>query len=203
VADLQHIQEVLEAHEPDVIDDARSRAAVAIVLRPPLRRAEGPRVLLIRRAVAPGDPWSGHVAFPGGRVDPSDGGPRRAAEREVREEVGLDLAGAERLGRLDDLAGRTIPIVVSAFVYGLAEVPPLRFSREVVAASWVPFSDLLDPKRHVTERFDYQGHALDVPAIETGIGAGPPLWGLTYRFLELFFRKLDHPLPEMPWRDDL
>ena len=203
MVDLQHIKNVLDAHEPALVDDARSRAAVALVLRPPRRTAEGPRVLLIRRAIVEGDPWSGHVAFPGGRVDPADGGPRHTAEREAAEEVGLDLASAERLGRLDDLAGRSIPIVVSAFVYGLAEAPPLHFSREVVAASWVPFSDLLDPARHVSERFDYQGHVLEVPAIDTGIGPGPPLWGLTYRFLELFLGMLDHPLPEMPWRDDL
>ena len=42
------------------------------------------------------------AAFLTGRVDAADGGPRHAAEREVREEVGLDLSGAQRLGRLDD-----------------------------------------------------------------------------------------------------
>ena len=115
----------------------------------------------------------------------------------------LYMAAAEPLGRLDDLAGRTIPIVVSAFVYGIEHEPPLTLSHEVVAAAWVSFSELLDPARHVTECFDYQGHRLEVPAIETGIGEGPPLWGLTYRFLELLFRRLDHPLPEMPWREDL
>lgn len=203
MTDLQHIREVLCARDPALCDDDRARAAVAVVLRPPQRTSEGPGVLLIRRARSHGDPWSGHVAFPGGRVDAADAGPRHAAEREALEEVGIDLTAAERLGRLDDLEGRAIPIVVSAFVYAIEGEPELSLSHEVVAADWVPFSTLLDPGRHSTEQFDYQGHALEVPAIRTGIGAGPPLWGLTYRFLELLFRRLGHPLPEMPWRDDL
>jgi len=173
------------------------------VLRPAQRPSEGPRVLLIRRARAEGDPWSGHVAFPGGRVDPSDGGLQPAAERETREEVGLDLSGAEPLGRLDDLAGRATPIVVSAFVYALEVEPPLRFSHEVADAAWVPFSRLLDPTHHRVESFDYHGHPLEVPAIDAGVGSGPPLWGLTYRFLELLLGRLGHPLPVMPWREDL
>jgi 8-oxo-dGTP pyrophosphatase MutT (NUDIX family) len=203
VTDLQHIRSVLSAYDPELVDDARSRAAVAVVLRPMETAAEGPGVLLIRRSRSDGDPWSGHVAFPGGRVDPADPGPRHTAERETLEEVGLDLSSAERLGRLDDLAGRSIPIVVSAFVYAIASAPVLGSSHEVAAAGWVPLADLLDPARHVTESFDYQGLTLEVPAIETGIGTGPPLWGLTYRFLELLLGRLGHPLPEMPWRDDL
>jgi 8-oxo-dGTP pyrophosphatase MutT (NUDIX family) len=203
VTDLENIRDRLSAHEPALNEDVQSRAAVALVLLPPLQPTAGPRVLLIRRSRAEGDPWSGHLAFPGGRVDPSDGGPQHAAERETLEEVALDLSAAECLGRLDDLAGRAIPIVVSAFVYALEGEPALEFSHEVAAAGWVSFADLLDPARHVTERFDYQRHELEVPAIALGIGDGPPLWGLTYRFLELFLARLGAPLPEMPWREDL
>ncbi|MGI9592761.1 MAG: NUDIX hydrolase [Myxococcota bacterium] len=203
MTDLQHIRDVLAAHDPMLTEQAAPRAAVAVVLRPARRASEGPRVLLIRRARADGDPWSGQVAFPGGRVAPSDDSLRTAAERETREEVGLDLAPAEHLGRLDDLAGRTIPIVVSAFVYALEDEPPLHFSHEVDAAAWIPFSLLLDPAHHVVEHFEYRGLSLEVPAIETGLGDGPPLWGLTYRFLELLLGSVGHPLPAMPWREDL
>lgn len=203
MTDLQHIRNVLSAREPDLVVDTRSRAAVAVVLRPMETAAEGPGVLLIRRSHSDEDPWSGHVAFPGGRAAPSDSGPRHTAERETLEEVGLDLSSAEQLGRLDDLAGRAIPIVISAFVYAIESAPVLGSSHEVAAAGWVPLADLLDPARHTTETFDYQGHTLEVPAIETAIGSGPPLWGLTYRFLELLLGRLGHPLPEMPWRDDL
>jgi 8-oxo-dGTP pyrophosphatase MutT (NUDIX family) len=88
-----------------------------------------PEVLLIERARREGDPWSGHMAFPGGRVEISDESVQRAAERETFEEVGIDLAGAELLGRLDDLegrdSGRTLPLVISAFVYHVHEPAPI------------------------------------------------------------------------------
>src|SRR5262249_28795811 len=74
------------------------------------------------------DPWSGHMAFPGGRVDPGDADARAAAERETLEELGLSLEGAERLGQLDDLnAGIRLvaPLVLSAFVYRLDARAPL------------------------------------------------------------------------------
>lgn len=200
MVDLEHIRTVLAAREPALQADARMRASVAVVLH---AAADGPRVLLIRRARVPGDPWSGDVAFPGGRVDAADRSSRHTAERETREEVGLDLAAGDYLGRLDDLQGRAIPIVVSGFVYALAREPRLTLSHEVRAARWVSFSELLDPARHSTETFDYQGHALEVPAIDVEAGEGPPLWGLTYRFLELFLRELGHTLPVMPWREDL
>ncbi len=203
MTDLQHIRAVLAAHPPELIPDAQGRAAVAVVLRPPRLADEGPSVLLIRRSRTDGDPWSGHVAFPGGRADPTDRGPQQTAERETLEEVGLDLSTTERLGHLDDLAGRAGPIVVSAFVYLLVTPPALTFSNEVEAADWLSFSELLDPARQVTEHFDYQGQALEVPAIEIRVGSGPPLWGLTYRFLELLLGHLGHPLPEMSWREGL
>jgi len=60
---------------------------------------------------------------PGGRVAPGDGDPRRTAEREAGEELALDLAAADYLGRLDDQYGATLPILVSCFVY--AARPPV------------------------------------------------------------------------------
>ena len=78
------------------------RARVAIALHEGGGSLE---LLFIERASRDGDPWSGHMAFPGGRVDDTDLGPRAAAERETLEEVGLSLAGAELLGQLDDIHG--------------------------------------------------------------------------------------------------
>src|SRR5437868_134308 len=80
---------------------APRRAAVAAVLR---QGEIEPEVLFIHRAEHPLDPWSGHMAFPGGRVEPQDASEQAAAERETEEEVGLRLAeAAVRAGRLNDL----------------------------------------------------------------------------------------------------
>ena len=83
--EIEKARRALAAHRP-VARAAPARAAVAMVLRPAAGGAS--EVLLIERAEKPGDPWSGHMAFPGGRLDPSDPDPRFTAERETFEEVG-------------------------------------------------------------------------------------------------------------------
>lgn len=197
---LPVIRTALARHAPALVASGSMNAAVAVTLAPDAR---GTSLLLIRRAEREGDPWSGHLSFPGGRMDPSDASLRHAALRETREEVGVDLTGAEPLGQLDDLQGVAVPIVVSAFVYALEAPRLLVLSDEVREAFWVPLDDLLDSARHVTKTFDYQGQALELPAIELGDGGGPPLWGLTYHFLEQFFQLAGRRLPETPWREEL
>jgi 8-oxo-dGTP pyrophosphatase MutT (NUDIX family) len=176
--------------------DGRRRAAVAMVLRP---AADGPEVLFIERAQRRGDPWSGHMAFPGGRIEPGDPHVRFTAERETREEVGVDLAGAETLGRLDDLQGHRAAgatgLVISAFVYHLPSTPPLVLNHEVREAFWFPLRALREPERRVE---------LPIPQLAgvryPGVVVGEPdrhvVWGLTYRFLEVFFQAVRKPLPQ-------
>ena len=130
------------------------------------------------------------MAFPGGRIDLADATARSAAERETLEEVGLSLGGAERLGRLDDLeglkgGGLSAGIVISAFVYHHQSPGPLRANYEVEEAFWVSLSVLSDPARRVEYR-----HPLLGAEIYPGILVGDPdrhvVWGLTYRFVEIF-----------------
>ena len=197
---IRELRRVLATHEPVLHEPGDMNAAVAVTLREDGGETE---LLLIRRAERKGDPWSGHLSFPGGRIDPVDASLRHAAERETLEEVGLDLRGAECLGQLDDLRGVAVPIVVSAFVYRVEQPSEFVCSEEVREAFWVSLAELLDSARHVTETFEYQGNALELPAIELGDGGGPPLWGLTYHFLEQFFTLAGRGLPPTPWREDL
>ena len=162
-------------------------------------REDGAEVLLIERARGAGDPWSGHMAFPGGRVERADAGVREAAERETFEEVGIALADAELLGRLDDLegrhAGRAVPLVISAFVYHARDPGPVAPSPEVEEALWVPVSALADPERHVDYAYPPAGGAR-YPGIVVGDPERHVVWGLTYRFLEIFFQAVERPLPD-------
>jgi len=160
-------------------------------------------LLMIQRAENEDDHWSGHIAFPGGRVDAADEGPRAAAEREVSEEIGVALRADDRLGRLDDLRGSSQAILVSGFVYGLQEAPPLTLSHEVADVFWMKLSDFLDARRHVRRQFQYLEHTLELPAIRVLDVDDPVLWGLSYRFFELFMRLIERPIPPMPWRSDL
>lgn len=50
-----------------------------------------PEILFIKRVSHAGDRWAGHIAFPGGKKEPSDVDDQAAAVRETKEEVGLDL----------------------------------------------------------------------------------------------------------------
>ena len=193
---LAEIREALFCHRPTVVDAApEDRAEVAIVLRD---NAESLELLLIERAMRDGDPWSGHMAFPGGRVCGVDAIPRAAAERETLEEVGLSLRGAESLGRLDDLHGfqsATRQLVISAFVFHVVDPDPLTPNHEVEEAFWFPLDALLDSERYVDHRVEHRS-GTNAPGILVGEPGRHVVWGLTYRFLEDFLQILGHPLPQ-------
>ncbi|MFP6623773.1 MAG: CoA pyrophosphatase [Myxococcota bacterium] len=190
----------ISRYQPILVDgEDRVRAAVAVVLRGQDDQAE---VLFIERASRTGDPWSGHMAFPGGRLDPSDASTREAAERETLEEVGVCLAGGSYLGRLDDLEGRperNDRMVVSAYVYHMADPEPLRLNHEVREAFWFPVSELLASERHVTyPHATYGGKQL--PGILVGVPGRHIVWGLTYRFVDVLLSAVGTPLPNK-WMD--
>ena len=183
---LKDVRRAMAVHRPRLISgDDRSHAAVAIVLH---ENAGGLRLLFIERSEREGDPWSGHIAFPGGRIEAADRGPRAAAERETVEEIGLDLRPAEYLGRLDDITGATLPVLVSGFVYNVAHPGRFEPNSEVREVFWIPVGALLDSKRHVQHSFRYHGTEHLHPAIDL-LGPGRPvLWGLTYRFVVQFLQ---------------
>jgi 8-oxo-dGTP pyrophosphatase MutT (NUDIX family) len=181
-------------------DEVKTRASVSLILR---EEEGGLSLFFIRRAESEADHWSGHIAFPGGRVDPGDPGPRETAERETLEEVGLALEPDDYIGRLGDLRGQTQSIIVSAFVYGVTRPAPLVLNHEVADGFWLPLREIVQPDRHVERGFDYLGQTLYLPAIRVMDGEGPVLWGLSYRFLEILLTLVDHEIPSMPWRADL
>lgn len=153
------------------------QAAVAAVL------TEDANLLFIHRIAYDGDPWSGHLAFPGGRIEDSDTSPRKAAERETAEEVGLDLSEGLSLGRLQDITGSTIPLCVSCHVFGIDALPDLQLNKEVDDAFTVKLSELADRANWVEADFEIRGETKPYPAIDLNLDAKPLLWGLTYRFV--------------------
>jgi len=164
------------------------RAAVACVLR---QGADSAEVLLIRRAERVSDPWSGHMAFPGGGRAAGDADLLATAERETREEVGLDLGHEGRvLGRLDDLPAMVRKnLVVACFVFAIDRTPELRFDpREVADASWVPLARLASGEVARTMRYARGGVDLELPCWDL---EGRVVWGLTYRMLGMLFERLE------------
>ena len=187
------IRRLLAGRTPRLLAaEQRRRAAVALILN---QGPAGLGLLFVERAEREGDPWSGHIAFPGGNIDPSDRCARSAAERETREEIGLDLGSEEYLGRLDDLAGTILPVLVSGFVYSMENPGPFELNREIEEAFWVPIGHLTDPERHVHYRFHQGGTSLLHPAVDL-LGPGRPvLWGITYRFAAQLLRLAGREMP--------
>lgn len=195
---IDPIRDRFQRYQPKIIGAGDWRqAAVALTLRHNDGYIEA---LLIERAHHKDDPWSGHMAFPGGGVEQQDADPRAAAERETLEEVGIELEGAEWLGRLDDQRGRAqganLDLVISAFVYFLSESIETSLNHEVRAALWVPLNTMLDPTRHVRQRFSAHGDDL-YPGIRVSHSENHVVWGLTHRFLDMFFEVVGQPLPKV------
>lgn len=167
-------------------------ASVAVLLR---EAAGGMELLFLLRAQRDGDPWSGHISFPGGKIDASDEGPRQTAIRETREETGLDLARAESVCRLDDQATHLSKVHVAAYVFYLENGSLLSLNHEVRKACWIPLAELMDERRYVTATVAGEWGVREVCAIDLLDGEGPVLWGLTYRFTAQVLACAGHRLP--------
>jgi 8-oxo-dGTP pyrophosphatase MutT (NUDIX family) len=140
-----------------------------------------PALLLMRRAERAGDPWSGHVSFPGGRVDPRDPSTRAAALRELQEETGLPMdTPITPMGRLSDLVtrehGRRRPMVVTPYVYRLPHAIALTPGLEAASLWWEPLHNLVDAGLRRTVIWRVAGLPLPFPSIEVN---GARLWGLS------------------------
>ncbi|HEY7411235.1 MAG TPA: CoA pyrophosphatase [Vicinamibacteria bacterium] len=157
-----------------------TRAAVAVVLR------EGPagiEILFIRRAEDPRDPWSGQMAFPGGRQEPEDAELLHTAVRETKEEIGLDLgAEADYLGALDEMQAmaRMLPLslAIQPFVFRWRGAAPPEPGHEVRSVHWLSLDELLGGARRSTFEYRHEGAALEFPCLRV---EDVVIWGLTYR----------------------
>jgi 8-oxo-dGTP pyrophosphatase MutT (NUDIX family) len=174
-------------HDPD---DPIRRAAVALLLR--LGDGDALELLLIKRAIYESDPWSGHVALPGGRQEPGDPTLLHTAIRETREEIGVDISGqGVVLGVLDELVPSTPrlpPLTILPHVAAVERDLPLTLSREVADAFWVPLSVLRDPAASREVDLDL---VTGVRRVRSLSYKEHIIWGLTERILRQFFALFD------------
>jgi 8-oxo-dGTP pyrophosphatase MutT (NUDIX family) len=147
-------------------------------------------ILLIRRSERAGDPWSGHIALPGGRRDALDQDLVETAVRETREEVGIQLTPEHLVGSLEPVVPRTRtlpPIAIWPFVFFLPGRPSLTLNSEVASACWVELDQLLQPTTHGRIRLEVGGdiRLVDAYQVEPGV-----VWGITERILTALLRDL-------------
>jgi 8-oxo-dGTP pyrophosphatase MutT (NUDIX family) len=158
-------------------------AAIAAVFR--AGPDDHPELLMIKRAEHEGDPWSGHVALPGGRMEPQDRDLEHTAMRETWEETGIDI---ERegfvLGRLDDLAPRTPvlpPLVIRPIVAVVPSNVTIVANPEVADAFWVPLAALRERASWGLGLVDIRG--VGSREVDTFRHGEHTVWGLTERVL--------------------
>ncbi len=175
-----------DVRAPRTDDDAGIRAAVAAIIHD---RPGAPEILFIKRAERAADPWSGHMAFPGGRRDKADASLLETATRETREEIGIDLARLARpVARLPDILPYTrmpFELTVTPFVFVLEshfDPKTLAPNEEVARVVWAPLDNVLKNEPATQFRFQRDGFDLLLPALDVN---GEVVWGLTYRMLEL------------------
>ena len=191
---IEHIRRTLASHTfaPQTLE-TEIRAGVALLLQP---QRDDLHLLFIHRAHHPQDPWSGHMAFPGGRHEPDDPSLLVTTQRETKEEVGIDLERhGEYLGHLPAVQatarGRAIPMTVAPYVYLVsAQARPDPDPLEVQDTIWVPLAFMQqDGVEQQVRRELHDGTSIQVPAL---VYAGKTIWGLTYRMLRGFLELIEH-----------
>ncbi|KEZ76768.1 NUDIX hydrolase [Salinisphaera hydrothermalis C41B8] len=176
----------LRRHHPrrNMLRRRLKRAAVAALLRD---SRQGVEVLVVERAHRPGDPWSGDMALPGGRIEAVDeASASRAACRETAEEIGVAIDRTRGIGRLSDRLTldhrRRRPMVISPFVYRWPSDAQIAPNAEIAGWQWIPLAWLDEPINRGQLTWHIRGLAKTMPCYDCGNGRR--LWGLTLLMLD-------------------
>jgi 8-oxo-dGTP pyrophosphatase MutT (NUDIX family) len=186
------IRSALASHTPVEAEEEEGvrKAAVALIFR--LGENDVLELLFIKRAEYEGDPWSGQIAFPGGRAEERDASLEETAIRETREETGIDLSREGMMvGRLDDLRPRTVrlpAIMVRPFVALLDRSEPLVLSGEVALSFWLPFAALTRAEAWHEDIVSASGIKINARVFRHQEHV---IWGMTERILAQLLALLD------------
>jgi len=156
-------------------------AAVALLLKP---MNQALRVLFVKRVKNPADPWSGQMAFPGGKCDARDQNLKQTVVRETLEETSINLLDRCRfLGMMGSLRSTRRPeMKILPFVVLLEHEPTIKLNEELEEFIWMSLEELIQHRGAAKFSFG------EVQAYTVG---NYIIWGLTYRILEKFFHNLE------------
>ncbi len=168
------------------------RAAVTMILRQHKQTTDDPHddgieVLMMRRAERKGDPWSGHMAFPGGKMDSSDESSFETSLRELAEETGIPSPdeNLQSVGRLSDVLTRNHsgkrPMVVTPFVFSLVNDVTFNPNYEVAELIWIPLDYVRNPAHREKMHWEFKGATINLPCY---FFEGRRIWGLSLTMLD-------------------
>jgi 8-oxo-dGTP pyrophosphatase MutT (NUDIX family) len=169
----------------DIVEGTAGEVRPAAVLVAITEREQPGVLLTVRREHL--RTHAGQIAFPGGRIDPSDADAAAAALREAHEEVGLQPSSVRVWGTAD--AYRTITGYEVVPVLGTiaADLPLAPHEEEVADWFEAPLAFLLDPANQRQIQADYQGRRRIYYQIDW---QGRQIWGATAAMLVNLTRRL-------------
>ena len=168
--------------------DSFPKAAVAVILHPDNKSGEL-LVLFVKRKTREADPWSGHMAFPGGRYSETDQNLLGTVIREVLEEIGVDLRELSILGGLDEVIAGGLPIRVTPYVVLSKDELEIKINeKEIENCIWIPLSFFKDRKNIQLYKINRLGQTLEVQAYK--FLENQVIWGITFRIIEDLLRKI-------------
>lgn len=165
-----------------VSEEQGANAAVVMLLRVQNDELD---MLLVKRVQNPADPWSGQVAFPGGKREPKDSNLKQTAIRETLEETNINLLDScQFLGVLKAIRSRPRPdLKILPFVVLIEREQPIRLSEKELAGSlWIPIRDIIAANGIAKVSVG------NVPAFVIGLTV---IWGLTYSIIKDFVRTVE------------
>lgn len=173
------MEKLLKALKP-VAEEQDADAAVALLLKPKNQTLE---LFFVKRADNPADPWSGQMAFPGGKRDPKDQNLKQTVVRETLEETSINLLDRSRfLGAMEPLRSTRRPEMrILPFIILLEHDLTIKLNEELEWFVWVSPEELLQ----------HRGTArLSFGEVSAYVFGEMVIWGLTYRILRKFFQIL-------------
>jgi 8-oxo-dGTP pyrophosphatase MutT (NUDIX family) len=200
------LTKALGKNKPKKVLARRWRKRSAVVALVDGDHAETASLLMIQRAKREGDPWSGHMAFPGGRAEKVDRNGLATAKREMHEEVGFDVDAAEHqhlkarvIGRLSDVATtrRSIAkkMVISPYVMMVESRPKLEPNYEVDQAVWIPLAYFSNPDNREISSFKFGDEQREFPCLR--YADNQVIWGMTLRMIDEILRIQGYKIPNM------
>jgi 8-oxo-dGTP pyrophosphatase MutT (NUDIX family) len=174
---LDNVETLSEVLQP-FSDRGDADAAVALLLK---IADQDLKILFVKRVENPKDPWSGHVALPGGRRNEEDRNLKETVVRETLEETSINLLDRSRfLGSMTPLRLKHRPMKILCFIVLLEHEPAIKLNeKELESSVWISLKELTQHKG------TFKSVLGEFPAYIVG---DTVIWGLTYRILEKFIQ---------------